>query len=105
MRATYKGWLLLSVYLSLFCPSIEFELHLINFLLFFREHNNWGQYAEYCLAILQKQFQVDEVALKTAMKKIALPSVDQLSSILQGKSSPFIKNLDDDGAFLGLSPK
>ena len=105
VRATYKGWLLLSVYLSLFCSSIEYELHLINFLLFFREHKNWGQYAEYCLAILQKQFQVDEVALKTAMKKIALPSVDQLSSILQGKSSPFIKNLDDDGAFLGLSPK
>ena len=70
------------------------ELHLINFLSHFREHGVWGQYAEYCLSILQHQFQVEESELKSAMKKIALPSVDQLSSILQGKSTPFIKKLD-----------
>ncbi|QDZ18398.1 myosin [Chloropicon primus] len=93
-KSTYTGWLLLCIWISLFCPSIEFELHLINFLIFFREHGVYGMYAKYCLAVLQKQFQVEEVELKKIAKKIALPSVDQLSSVLQGKSTPFIKKLD-----------
>ena len=46
--------------------------------------------------MLQRQFQVEEVELKKKMKKTALPSVDQLSSILQGKSTPFLKRLDDE---------
>ena len=93
-KSTYAGWLLLCVWISLFCPSVEFELHFINFLVYFKDHNVYGTYAEYCLAVLQRQFQVEEVELKKIAKRIALPSVDQLSSILQGKSTPFIKKLE-----------
>ena len=108
----YNSWLVLCVWITLFCPTVELELYVLNFLLRFadqekerereRESGEQGQgqghpYACYCIKVMQKRFSLEENVLKEKMRKMAIPSIDQIASILRGRSTPFLEGDGDEG--------
>eukprot|EP00854_Cymbomonas_tetramitiformis_P003207 gene3207-4053_t len=78
-KTAERGWMLLCMCIDLFSPSVEFELYLLNFVAKYENHEEWKEYARYCLRRLEEELDMDEEALADSVHQKQVPSIDYIT--------------------------
>ena len=86
-RTTVRGWILLCICIGIFAPIVEFELHLLNFLMYFETDPRHVQFARYCLSALEDELNAEEQELKESVYRKQLPSPEAIAATLHGDLS------------------
>ena len=86
-RTTVRGWILLCICIGIFAPTVEFELHLLNFLMYFETDPRHVQFARYCLSALEDELNAEEQELKESVYRKQLPSTEAIAATLHGDLS------------------
>ena len=77
--------------ISIFGPSVDFELYLLNFLLSQTEHPQIGPYASFCVRTLQAEMELDESEMYERVRRKQIPSAEYICAILNGQiANPFV---------------
>ena len=86
-RTAVRGWILLCICIGIFTPTVEFELHLLNFLMYFETDARHVQFARYCLSVLEDELNAEEQELKEGVYRKQLPSTEAIAATLHGDLS------------------
>ena len=87
----WRGWVCMCLCISIFGPSVDFELYLLNFLLSQTEHPQIGPYASFCVRTLQAEMELDESEMYERVRRKQIPSAEYICAILNGQiANPFV---------------
>ena len=87
----WRGWVCMCLCISIFGPSVDFELYLLNFLLLHVEHPQIGPYAFFCVGTLQEEMGLEEGEMHERVRRKQIPSAEYIFSILSGQAAnPFV---------------
>ena len=87
----WRGWVCMCLCISIFGPSVDFELYLLNFLLSNVEHPQIGPYALFCVGRLQEEMGLEEGEMHERVRRKQIPSAEYICSILSGQAAnPFV---------------
>ena len=87
----WRGWVCMCLCISIFGPSVDFELYLLNFLLLHVEHPQIGPYALFCVGTLQEEMGLEEGEMHERVRRKQIPSAEYIFSILSGQAAnPFV---------------
>lgn len=87
----WRGWVCMCLCISIFGPSVDFELYLLNFLLLHVEHPQIGPYARFCVSTLHEEMALEEEEMHERVRRKQIPSAEYICGILNGQvANPFV---------------
>ena len=87
----WRGWVCMCLCISIFGPSVDFELYLLNFLLLHIEHPQIGPYARFCVSTLHEEMALEEEEMHERVRRKQIPSAEYICGILNGQAAnPFV---------------
>ena len=87
----WRGWVCMCLCISIFGPSVDFELYLLNFLLLHVEHPQIGPYARFCVSTLHEEMALEEEEMHERVRRKQIPSAEYICAILNGQvANPFV---------------